>query len=374
MFDHRHYVPILRRKQAERQALRGLSEPTKEGMTPLIEVHPGVFGRLDRSDRNVMKDIHRSWGARNVFLDFVDLKQVEPLLYSAYRCHPVTHVFKPVSDFFPSAIPVIRLTRDRSFRSEIRKVVKKQNLGMCLRLYVTDLESPTLWSDIWSLLLAIDIEPEQVDLLLDFGVINEVAPNYAAACKSLLPLTGWRSFTISGGALPQDLSSLARGYNYYPRREWAAWYEQVVASPNLPRLPSFGDYTIQHAIYIPPPQFPKMTASIRYTLMNEWFISKGYCVSGKNGLGYEQWRANAALISGEPDFLGGDFSSGDKYIQEMGMQQEKTGNAMTWIQAGISHHLTFVVRQMERTFEIEDFQFPEMAVQRLRMTAPLSRS
>ncbi len=43
MFDHSHYVSILRWKQGEQIALRELYPRDKASMTPLIEIHTGAI-------------------------------------------------------------------------------------------------------------------------------------------------------------------------------------------------------------------------------------------------------------------------------------------------------------------------------------------
>ena len=40
MFDHRHYVPILKGKMGEYTALAELRDEQKDSLTPLIEVPP----------------------------------------------------------------------------------------------------------------------------------------------------------------------------------------------------------------------------------------------------------------------------------------------------------------------------------------------
>jgi hypothetical protein len=67
--------------------------------------------------------------------------------------------------------------------------------------------------------------------------------------------------------------------------------------------------------------------------------------------GWDQWPANAQLLSDHHEYCGPDFSYGDKYIYELGEQLdrgiiEKTGNPETWLRAGINHHITFVYHQI----------------------------
>lgn len=71
----------------------------------------------------------------------------------------------------------------------------------------------------------------------------------------------------------------------------------------------------------------------------------------EDSAGFKQYPANAFLLSERPEFCGTAFSYGDQYISEIASQSERTGNAETWLRAGVNHHLTFVVRQIARIFE-----------------------
>jgi hypothetical protein len=43
MYDHKHYVPVLRWKRAERIALKSMFEEDRVRLTPLIELTPRDF-------------------------------------------------------------------------------------------------------------------------------------------------------------------------------------------------------------------------------------------------------------------------------------------------------------------------------------------
>ena len=79
---------------------------------------------------------------------------------------------------------------------------------------------------------------------------------------------------------------------------------------------------------------------------------RGEGVFNQDGPGFAQFPANAQLLCERPEFCGANFSYGDQYIEEMGMQVEKPGNAMTWLCAGINHHMTLVVHQIAKLFGI----------------------
>ena len=94
MFNHKHYVPILRCKNAEMVALRLLSPEDKQHITPLIELSPNLldFNRLKgliNRDRfmEVAKQIVANWGQS---LLFVDAELVEPLFRSPKGKHPIS--------------------------------------------------------------------------------------------------------------------------------------------------------------------------------------------------------------------------------------------------------------------------------------------
>jgi hypothetical protein len=68
-FDYRHYVPILRHKYAEMQALRFLVPEDKRCITPLIELTPSLLGMKERKKltnaglfEEIAKGITGAWG------------------------------------------------------------------------------------------------------------------------------------------------------------------------------------------------------------------------------------------------------------------------------------------------------------------------
>jgi hypothetical protein len=83
------------------------------------------------------------------------------------------------------------------------------------------------------------------------------------------------------------------------------------------------------------------SASIRYTVDDYWLIMRGQ--QGK----YEQYPANAQLITKHKDYFGKGYSFGDNYIFEKGSDLTgKPGNATNWLVVGVNHHLTCAVRQI----------------------------
>lgn len=360
MFDHRHYVPILRWKQAERLALRDLDPESKAGMTPLIEVTPRALSAegtanpkiVDQRCSKVAAEMLNDWGGGRLFIDF-------GLIASGVRAtggtHPLAVLFEAGRTLFPSFVPVTGLGRDATYQEAVRSVVAVDGLGLCLRLRGQELQRPQLPAEISRLLAALGVDYEQVDLLLDYEIVDDTPPSLAAACERLPNLPRWRTFTIASGAFPENLTGMRVGEHVLPRRDWRAWRDQVTAHPPLPRLPAYGDYTIQYPVFREPGFGLNFSASIRYSAEEDWVIMRGEGVRNDDGPGYSQWPANATLLCERTEYQGEDFSVGDRYIKEMSEEVAKngsgrTGGAGTWLQAGFNHHLTLTVRQIANLF------------------------
>ncbi len=364
MFDHKHYVPILRWKQAERVALKKLGSEDKAGMTPLVEVPPEALevgsalgaASVGLGLCKVADEVLGSWGDGKLFLD---LGLVERGIRASGGAHPVTALFDAGRSLYPSFIPVTALGRDLAYQEAVGSVIALDELGMCLRLRGSELRRPGLADEILQLLGRFDLKYENVDLLVDYGVVADSPPNFTEACDLLPALARWRTFTVASGAFPKNLSAIRPpGEHVLTRRDWLAWRDQVTTQP-LSRLPSFGDYAIQHPIHDPPIYDdgpPNISASIRYAAEDHWVIMRGEGIRNDDGPGPEQWPANAMLLRERPEFSGSSFSYGDRYIEEMADNMEngglpKNGNSTTWLRAGLNRHLTLTVRQIANLFD-----------------------
>ena len=77
MFDHAHYVPVLRWKPAERAALREMDPADKDALTPLLELLPDYLGGNSASANSSagpdlaapVEQIPKAWGLTPIFVD-----------------------------------------------------------------------------------------------------------------------------------------------------------------------------------------------------------------------------------------------------------------------------------------------------------------
>lgn len=347
MFDSCHYVPVLRWKRGERWALRQVATQDRKWITPLVEMVPSDFdlGRRRRpvSTHRVLvtavDDLESAWGSRPIFLDL-------HLLSAELRSNNLTMwgaITKQLQSRELHIIPVCSLDPESS--ADAVQAVRTLGTGAALRVSAHELLRADLNARVRSILGRLAVVPEQVDVVVDVGVTGELALPAAELCARIQHLRNWRTLTLLAGAFPPDLTGLTPGVRVLPRHDWTAWCDLRTAG-DLDRLPAYGDYTVQHAKYREPPLGANFSASIRYSADKHWIVMRGEGVRNQGGGGYDQWPANAMLLVDRPEYLGPDFSAGDAYISERARAPERTGNAETWIRAGINHHLTLAARQL----------------------------
>lgn len=354
MFDHRHYVPVLKAKAGELRALRELDSSVKARFTPLLEVPPVAWDHvndqpsktLDEHLRTVVESICTAWqGDAPAFLDFYDPGALTD-------ASPVITVF---DDLWNNGCPVIPVTapdRPDAYHDAIKDVVRRAGRGVCLRVEPRDLESSA--EDTIDLMLSLyNVEPDKCDFVLDFRDVSPgQGPTITWAARSILNeiphLTEWRTLTLLASAFPENMSGIrANSIEAVERTEWLVW-NSLVRSANGKRIPTFGDYGIQHPnLTEVDPRLIRMSANIRYTVAEAWLILKGRDVRVHR---HEQFHELCRKLVARSEFCGATFSPGDEYIARCAEEAAGPGNATTWRQVGTSHHLTFVVNQIANLF------------------------
>lgn len=228
--------------------------------------------------------------------------------------------------------------------------------GVAVRVPATSLQTTVGGWALHELVAHLGTQPGSVDVIVEYGVVNGEAPSFAYVCYRLPEISRWRTLTILGGSFPRDLMDFKKPGQYeVQREEWKQWAAEITNSADLPRRPSFGDYTIQHPIYREPVEGANPSASIRYTSETYWVIMRGAGLRNSGGTGHMQYPANAELLFGRKEFCGPQFSGGDEYIWKVGSHQgDGPGTPETWLRAGINHHLTFAARQIASVVAASD--------------------
>lgn len=210
--------------------------------------------------------------------------------------------------------------------------------------------APNLAVMLQGVLSEMELSPNEVDIVLDFGsILPGQEAGLALATRAIINdfprIAEWRTMTLAAGSFPESLSSMsARTKTTHPRADWSLWSE-VRQDNSVRRVPAFGDYAVEHpglAEEIEPWKYT-ISGQLRYTTTDDWILYKGVSTKA-DGTG--EFRQICEDMTQRSEFMGADFSWGDTYIAACASGQGSTGNAPTWRRIGFSHHLAFVSDQI----------------------------
>ena len=350
------YVPILRWKRAEQKALERVDDAERSLIKPLLEFTPRDYrakkSRPHPTVTNValshIDTIEKVWGGRPAFVDY---ELLPSRLRSKGGAHPLRELARLGENREVSLIPVATLRMQPHEYLVVREAERRMGQGVGIRLKRRDLIADDLPDRVKRTMGAVGVSRATTDLLMDYEVTSRGAPAIASILTTLGSPQMWRSTVAISGAFPKDLTGFSPGEHLHHRADLAWWRSQI--SKGIAPTDAFGDYTIQYPLFSEPPEFANFSASIRYTTDDHWVVMRGEGVFNDDGPGFAQWPANAQLLCDRHEYCGPSFSYGDRYISEMSRQQTKTGNAETWLRAGLNHHLVFTTRQLANLFENE---------------------
>lgn len=341
------YVPILKGRAGEIDALKNVQPRTRLAMKPLVEVTPRdetetaasvlkicqqTVGKLAKGYQHPLMldgglfDLGREiQGGRGVVAVLAEAAREEGL----------------------SAQPVLRIgDPDRAVR-EAADAHYEDGRGVTVRLVGEDLDEDPEELDLLfdGLLAQAGVGRAEADLLLDVGPVDgDVAVRGTARLvisllRDLRSIDEWRTLTVSGGGFPIDLSQFTANVIGERLRYDAQLFDQV-RRRRIPRQPDYGDYAVAHPSFVaggnypPPPQ-------LRYTASEHWLILKGRRTDPR---GHAQFHRICEIIAAHPEFAGTPVGNADRRIAEGSPQGP--GNGTTWRMIGTTHHLDYVTLRL----------------------------
>ena len=354
-FNHTHYIPCLRWKQGEYQAVSQLPDTTKSGFTPLIEVpeigwdfeNETEAKTIDEHLAPFAKRVYEKWGVSPCLVDLSLIKSVRRM---ATGIHPVRFIFDGLRAKRCQAIPVTSLLGDTEYQREIKTASAKDKNGVCLRITIEHARKSSLKTEIGTLLSTLEINHSDCDFILDLGAPNFVPPDgFSRAIQAILSklpyLNSWRTFTLLGTSFPETMAVIKKGGEIVPRYEWKL-YKMLVADLQKAgiRLPTFGDYAISHPQVLDMDmRLTKPNAAIKFAVDDGWYIVKGNNV---RDYGYEQFHDLSKKVLDSHYYRDSTVSWGKEYIQNCANRSAKRGNLTKWVQVGTNHHIEKVIRDI----------------------------
>jgi hypothetical protein len=367
------YVPILKGKQGELDALLKTRKSLKTSIAPLVEIPPippkylageddpipskSIDSHVEDTAANLVEALA---GYTTVYIDGFYIEE-EPDLEDGTE--PSARIFQILRDAKVPFIPVVGLDRIDQYADSVRTAVKSDGRGCCLRINVEDLDQPpkTLKDLIAALLAEIGLHPDAVDLLVDYGPAVPSKSALLLQMNGLPDVKKWRTLTVASSSFPVDMSQVAQNsLAEFERKEWRAWTYLRSNLESVTRMPNYSDYGINHpAISEIDPRIMRLSPNIRYSASLNYVVAKGSAYPRKtdktkkpNTKAADQYPKLAKMVISHPAWKTGKFSWGDEYIEKCS-HKECVGNSTNWRSVGTCHHLAFVAHQLSSLHEPE---------------------
>ena len=350
------YVPALRWRTGEYQALLRLAEPVKQRIKPLITIPRIEFDFDDYTPRHTVQDhvkpfpgrYLQKWGPRPAWVD------VNQSLHSGHMDNGdtvFTYVFDALRKGSAEAIPVASLDYNPSVIAEIAAIVALDNKGVAIRVRLEHLMLPDFSNRLSALIAQLEHELGTADLIVDLGTpfyepYRIFCAALGAALSTIASLDEYRTFALIGSAFPDSLKDVAQPGGTVERHEWKFYKALLKNLPSKMRRPIFGDYTIVHPAFVAEMDMRvvKPAGKLVYTAQDQWIIRKG----GAFRTDPAQMHEHCEFIVNSGKFAGPRFSSGDEYIALCANKKAGSSTLTRWKEIGINHHITHVLDDVAR--------------------------
>ncbi len=349
------YVPGLKWRQGEYQALWRLGDSAKDQLKPLITIPPIEFDFEERKDKKTPQDhlvtfpkrYLDKWKGRDSFIDFHES------LHDAFMDDGVS-IMRDLYDKTrlngSLATAVTGLNRSQNYQTVIRSIHAESTEGLAFRVTLTDLMRSDFDYEINKLIEFHRTQLDRVDLILDLGLPDSFVPYKVMASAlvgrltSILRLNELRSLIIVGSSI--QIQGVKPPGATLIRHEWKLFNEFLSLISDI-KVPIFGDYCTESPVFPNPPmdmRFVKAPGKIIYTRSDEWDFVKGTALRGNK----VQMIDLCKRVANSSGFSGGNFSWGDKMISDTASGvEEPSGSPTIWKQVGFNHHMTFVIEQLQ---------------------------
>lgn len=348
------YVPCLRWRLAERQALEALSDKAKDGIVPLITIPDLEFDFEDGEPKKTVdehvgpfpKRYKEKWKMRKAWID-TDLKIQTEMMPDG---RPVSQfVFDEIRKFKADAIPVASLDCTPKVLAQIGAIVAIDKKGLAVRARIEHVMKATFAANLDALLKGLKITREETDLIIDLGTPNyEPYAAFAAALGAALAkipnLPAFRNFILVGCAFPNSLGEVASPGGFIERHDWKFYVELLAKLPKEFREPMFGDYATVNPAFVAKMDMRKINPAgkVVYAIKDRWLVRKGSAFRGNE----KQMHALCEDVVKSGVFRGPTFSAGDEYIDKCAKKTVGPSNQTKWKTVGINHHIMQVIGEV----------------------------
>lgn len=340
------YMPILKAKKGEFLAYENLTQNIKEKVIPIFETKDFRYS----TDKEVMESQQIEKTLINHIKKYCPINKLGIDLKNN-----IEHLKKLIS-INPNIIPTLELSMFQKFEEEFLKERKNVN-SFILRIklpFLLEEEDNLLmlnrifksYSSKCNIFLLLDLE-EIIDekhrrgLVLDFKNII----TFIKECKPDIKVI------ISSSSLPKNMDCVENGkFKKVNKLELKLFQKIKEVYKDLYLI--YSDYGIsQNVDFLD--FFPKNTlAKIRYTLEDEYLLLKGRNENAKTKVTKIGYKELLKTLITSKDFMGTEFSDGDKKMATLLYDEKKKGSHGDIIEYGTNHHITVILKQLSQYYEI----------------------
>lgn len=353
--DVKQYVPLLKWRQGEYQALLKLNDSIKDQVVPLIVIPPIEYDFDDQCDKKTVekhlepfaKRYKAKWNKRPAL---IDMHHSLELSIRDSGLTTVVSIFDELRANSANAIPVIDVRRDTQYLDDVKTIQKKDNGGLALRVTLSDLMSSTFAKDLAAVIARVSIGNEAVDLVIDLDAPRNFEPygDFAKVVVGLMlpfgDLKKYRSLAIVATSYPES-QSIQKPGGVFVRHEWALYKAIQTELSVAGKVPTFGDYGMERPEFLNMDmRLVKPAGKVVYATPTSWRIRKAGSFRDDPG----QMRKHCKDILASGDYRGETFSAGDKYIKDCAAGTATTSNLSGWKWIGMNHHMTQIVEDLSK--------------------------
>ncbi|MGI2965905.1 beta family protein [Vibrio cholerae] len=358
--NYKPYLPILKWRQGEYQALLRLNSHIKQALYPLFVVPPIEYDFESKRPKKTAQDyieplvdrIEKKWGKGLASIQLHESLHDE-LMNDGTKV-PI-HIFNQLLTSQTTIQPVIMLDYTKTYIDTVIEYSKQKNCGLIIRITFETLADSDQMSRLDNWIEQYDLNRANIDIVVDYDTKAEYVPNEKLAFVTSILISNidsfdsYRAIYLAGTTL--DFSSVPTKSSVTQPREYWTFFkyfykEKVATIPNL----GFGDYAIEPPGFAPSLDMRKIkpAARIIYSTEDCWAISKGSAFRDNPAQMHDMCH-DFVYKSGH--FIDKKLSNGDMKIYECAHKQCSNGSLTTWKEAGISHHLSLIVHQLANFHE-----------------------
>lgn len=369
MTQHHVYVPIIKGKRNDIQAVGMLRDEVRSLVKPLVEAMPvnraksSVEDHIQKFVRYIVKHIPSG----EIFVDFFGLMPDEKLEDGS---DATITGFELLQSLGRSVTPTYGLARNDELWASLGPIVEGFGKGFCFRLSIDDLDdnAEESWTQVIERSSDLGLAPRQVDLVIDLRFVgnhdesqlNELVVDFVALNPQA---STYRSIVVAGSSAMKTVGEIEKDdVGEVVRRElyvWSTLRRDVDDSLQL----LFGDYGVIHPDFSDFGSSKYMNAKIRYTAGDRIIYYRGHgLIYPKKD--YAQYHNLARKACSDPRFRGASASFGDSYLYQCSNRLIKPGTPSTWVRADMNRHISYTAPQVERLMSLFSRNRSESAARR----------